>query len=260
MNAMVNWDNYEEYLILHVDRELNEVQNAELMKFIKLHPEVAEELAAFQSTRLFPDNYQVFTGKEQLLRKEPTRVIALNKWWMYGAAAGIIAIIMFNLFKQPATNTVNQIPIASNKTTVKPANQAKKTEDIIPATKSIQQSKNINLVHSTPINPLPENKIIREELSKVSQLAVKKIQVETVMPELQSTSDFPVLEEIESQPERRNGFLAILPVSENQKEGLETIKNAYNNKIENAKSITENLKNTELSVKVGNKELFVINF
>lgn len=52
---MINLDNYEEYLLLYVDGELNEQDMKEVDAFVNNHPDLKAELEILLSTRLTPD-------------------------------------------------------------------------------------------------------------------------------------------------------------------------------------------------------------
>ena len=95
--TMVNWENYEEQIMLYVDGELTGEQQQALFDFLELHPELKAELKMYQTTTSVPDPAQVFEGKELLLRPVSERkVISLRQWWTYGAAAGIKSCRLFH--------------------------------------------------------------------------------------------------------------------------------------------------------------------
>ena len=82
--------NYQEWLVLYIDNELNANQRKEVDKFITNNPSIQEELALFQHTKLLPEQI-VFTGKESLYRKEE-KVRALPVRWWRAAAAAVLLI------------------------------------------------------------------------------------------------------------------------------------------------------------------------
>jgi hypothetical protein len=89
---MVTIENWEEYAILRADGELDAAGLEALENFLAAHPEPAEEAQLYDSIRLAPDEAVVFTGKENLLKPEP-RIIALDRRWMWAAAAGLALLI-----------------------------------------------------------------------------------------------------------------------------------------------------------------------
>jgi len=52
---MVNLENYEEYMMMYADGELNEAETKALMDFVDANPELAKELEAYSATKLVPD-------------------------------------------------------------------------------------------------------------------------------------------------------------------------------------------------------------
>ena len=51
---MISLENYEEYMILHADGELQPAEEQELMAFLDAHPELKAEMTAYDLTRLSP--------------------------------------------------------------------------------------------------------------------------------------------------------------------------------------------------------------
>ncbi len=96
----VSLTNYEEWLVLYIDNELNTDQRKEVEKFIAANPPVREELALLQRSKLQPEQI-LFAGKESLYRKEekvrslPVRWLRLrqafsDRRWRVAAAAVLL--------------------------------------------------------------------------------------------------------------------------------------------------------------------------
>ncbi len=66
----INRHNYETYFLLWVDGELSGQEEEMVERFITKHPDLAEELAALQETKLPLDESIVFANKESLLKVE----------------------------------------------------------------------------------------------------------------------------------------------------------------------------------------------
>jgi hypothetical protein len=75
----INLHNYEHYFLLWVDGELSSDEMVVVERFIADHPELAEELALLQDTKLAPDEHIIFTGKDQLF-KQPYHEITLSNY------------------------------------------------------------------------------------------------------------------------------------------------------------------------------------
>ena len=81
---MVNLENYEEYMMMYADGELNEAETKALMDFVAANPELAKELEAYSATKLVPDTTMVYANKDQLMKAPPEggRTIGRRTWWM----------------------------------------------------------------------------------------------------------------------------------------------------------------------------------
>ena len=86
----INRNNYEEYFLLYVDRELNGDEQKMVEEFVKLHPDLEKELSALQQTISLPP-VMIFEGKGKLYREETERRI-LPAYWMRIAVALVIIL------------------------------------------------------------------------------------------------------------------------------------------------------------------------
>jgi len=87
-NSFINMNNYEEWLVLYVDDELNDEEREAVEKFAANYPKVREELILFRQTKLQQEAV-TFNDKESLYRNEKVRVISVQ-WWKVAAAAILI--------------------------------------------------------------------------------------------------------------------------------------------------------------------------
>lgn len=67
--VMINRHNYEEFFLLYVDKELNEVQCAEVEKFVQQNPDLGKELDMLKQSILTNDDVR-FEAKDILYKKE----------------------------------------------------------------------------------------------------------------------------------------------------------------------------------------------
>lgn len=120
----ISLSNYEEWLVLYTDNELNTAQRKAVEQFAAANLSVKEELAQMMRAKLQPEAI-VFPYKESLYRKEERRVVPF-RWWRVAAAAVIIALGVTSVFvlnKKPAE--VNKGEVAkTNPGTEKQNNQA----------------------------------------------------------------------------------------------------------------------------------------
>jgi hypothetical protein len=64
----INRDNYEEFFILYMDKELSVEQHREVELFVDENPDLRAELDLLMQSQLSPDASVVFNGKESLLK------------------------------------------------------------------------------------------------------------------------------------------------------------------------------------------------
>jgi hypothetical protein len=270
---MVTWENYEEYLLLHVDGELNDAEQRALLGFIALHPEVEDELKTYQSAVLTSDAAVVYERKEALLKPVPAaKTIVLGQWWRYGVAAGVVLIVsVFALRWMSANNggEVKTIPVATvslpeSKTTPNTVKQAATTDAVQPLP---------SISHARKSTSIARNSVHSSTDPVAKEVAPEKMELETINPitneiagevtpapvELLPVAVNKAMTEPSAAQEKSDAkLLAWLP--EEKREGLELLKENVDQKMGKANQIRENIKDTQLALKFGNRELVVINF
>jgi len=106
--SLINLNNYEQWVIMYVDDELNAEERASVEKFASAHQHVQQELLLFQQTRLQPEEI-VFPNKSSLYKRERTvRVISIQ-WWKVAVAAVLVisaGISLYSIFNKQ-TNKAN---------------------------------------------------------------------------------------------------------------------------------------------------------
>ncbi|OYZ01917.1 MAG: hypothetical protein B7Y37_04795 [Sphingobacteriia bacterium 28-36-52] len=75
----INQHNYETYFLLWVDGELSPEEKVAVECFMLEHPDLVDELALLQDTKLVPEEQIIFNGKDQLL-KQSTNDITLSNY------------------------------------------------------------------------------------------------------------------------------------------------------------------------------------
>ncbi|MCW3106551.1 MAG: hypothetical protein JWQ09_1057 [Segetibacter sp.] len=119
----ITLQNYEEFFLLSVDKELTEQEGLEVEKFVLKHPELQNEYTLLEQARLEPESI-LFAGKEKLYRKEEKerRVIFIN-WMRISAAAAIMGIATITWFFSQNNNqrSARNNPIAVTNKIVKPS-------------------------------------------------------------------------------------------------------------------------------------------
>ncbi len=137
-NSFINLNNYEEWLVLYVDNELNKEEKTTVEKFAGEHPHVQQELALFQQTKLQPEEELKFANKSSLYRREEKVRIISIAWWRATAAAILIiaaGITMYSiLYKKSTSGTV----ITNNELTKTKKNQGPNTVKPLPTNQQLQ--------------------------------------------------------------------------------------------------------------------------
>ena len=88
-NSFINLSNYEQWLIMYVDDELNAEEKLAVERFALTHQHVQQELELFQQTSCEAEEI-VFPNKEILYRREKTVRVISMQWWRVAVAAVLI--------------------------------------------------------------------------------------------------------------------------------------------------------------------------
>jgi len=291
---MVNLENYEEYMMMYADGELNEAETKALMDFVAANPELAKELEAYTATKLVPDTTMVYANKDQLMKAPPAggRTIGMRTWWAYAAAAAVL-LFAVTIFRQGGDATdspvvANNTPAATQPVSTPPT-QTPVIED------KTEKDSNTEELHSNPVSPVThenniannnsnkqkaerkKSKAIIEEQPKEEIRIAKEekkapapqqpsykpeneprqqvIAQQTEKPSKVEEANEPT-EELNNQPQKqRRRLIDLLPISKNKKEGASMIASAVTKRVE---GVTNNLKDTDVTFKIGNKEIFVV--
>lgn len=286
---MVNLENYEEYMMMYADGELNEAETKALMDFVAANPELAKELEAYSATKLVPDTTMVYANKDQLMKAPPAggRTIGMRTWWMYAAAAAVL-LFAVTIFRQGG-DTPDSPAVASNTPASTQPDSTQPTQTPVIENKTKKDS-NTEELHSNPVGPVNhENNIANAKSKKkkvktvVEEQPKEEIRIakeEKTLPAPQQPSYKPEnepvqqviaqqtekpnkveeanepTEELNNQPQKqRRRLLDMLPISKNKREGASMIASAVTKRVEN---VTDNLKDTDIKFKIGNKEIFVV--
>ena len=263
--AMVNMDNYEEYMMLYADKELNEAEEKALLAFVAKHPELGTELKAYTATQLQPDNAIVFGEKDTLLKKPAKRIALLYNWKFYATAA--CALLLFGTFFFQTDNTTTpHTPIAQKTETIAPVTPVEDTP--------VEQTQK-KLYSKQPV------KTIAMETEKAKPVSQPKEKFEEVVPHqqeelmvlntLEGISDFevrsqpitisevavPNFEKPVVEPMTDSKLVVSTPLNGASK-GWKQIENIVNDKLVAAKQVKEKIEDTEVRFLIGKKELFTV--
>ena len=296
---MVNMENYEEYMMMEADGELNAEEQQALYAFLGEHPELMKELNAFKAAHLQADEELTYQFKDQLLKEDHTtgrnkpNIIPFSprSWMTYGALAAGLALLVITIIKrQPNETASNLAAVQSNTKTIKDTQVSK--------TNAVPQE-----LHSTPKNPIayeapkernikqspvkkttttvapapqpvinPNNIAAQKQEPKMPQQQPVINKVKDITPEIKPTNPEPqktianaakeenksIAPTIENEEKENKPLLAYLPMKVGQKEALGDLADAMEAKIEKVKNLKSQLKDSDISFKIGRRELFVV--
>jgi len=101
-HSFMNLNNYEPWLIMHVDGELSSEEKLAVEKFASAHEHVQQELELFQQTKLQPEEV-LFPNKEILYKRERTVRVVSMQWWKIAVAALLViaaGITLYSIFNK----------------------------------------------------------------------------------------------------------------------------------------------------------------
>lgn len=283
---MITWENYEEYIMMHADGELQPAEEQELMEFLHANPELQGELATYEMIKLTPDTTLVFEDKKTLLkREEPKRIIAFPHWQRYAAAAGIAAIMIVSFFKlhdgdktgtelvkvdtahavinAPATNTpiLQQAVAAAPQATITVA-PAPEHKEAIAAQQHVKKTINRQQPKAAMHDNITEPALAKKNTNtpeSVNKLATADMQ------ELPYTADATAALELKpvagyaipTGNEAASSFIDRLPIEDTKKNGLENVATALNNTYDKLKELKEGINDKTLTVKIEKRRLLL---
>lgn len=277
---MVTLENYEEYMLLDADGELDAGGQEALSKFLKLHPALKQEHELYLATRLMPDAAIVYTDKQALVKSEPEkRVIPMRGWWAVSAAACIAVLVYLSV-----ANSTEPVQHLAANTTQSPTPRVVQRQQI-PAQPSVDTS--FHSSHVGPITgveqdaakPLPSNKAMaiskNEEIAKTGngnenkmEEAIEdkplKIAVITSTPfamlayELPQPAIAAAVAVPEPSMDKRGKMNKM--IDDDMPNGIKELEYALAEKIKDVKSIRNRVKDTDVSIRLGNKELLTLKF
>lgn len=277
---MVTLENYEEYMLLDADGELDAGGQQALGKFLKMHPALKQEHELYMATRLVPDAAIVYADKPTLMKPEQEkRVIPMRAWWAVSAAACIAVLVYLSV-----ANSDEPVPHLVANNTPRPTPPVVQQQQI-PAQPSVDNS-----FHSSPVGPitgveqdaakpLPSKKAMaisrNEEIAKtdngnennieeVIEDKPLKIAVITSKPFAMLEYELPqpaiaatvVVPEPPVDKQAKRGKM----IDDDMPNGIKELEYALAEKVKDVKSIRNRVKDTDVSIRLGNKELLTLKF
>lgn len=280
----VTIENWEEYAILHADGELDAAGQAALETFLSAHPELADEARLYDAIRLEPDETVVFAGKESLLKPEP-RVIRIDtRRVVWAVAAGVALLIGATVLLRngetgtgasggavasrvklnTATSTASApqpaVPVAEKVSgqAVAASTQssvAKRTSSRTPVAHlpAIVLPQHTNTSETTPTDAVTPLSTADSRLLAVdfSGRRIKEVSNAELSADATPASDV--------QKESRS-LLARLTPDSDRLQIVDDLRATASERITALRSTREKLRNADVTVSVGNRDLFTLHF
>jgi anti-sigma factor RsiW len=286
---MITLDNYEEYLVMHADGELQPHEEDALQVFLNEHPHLREELQAYGLARLVPDTEVVYANKEALLKPLPAKRIAMAPFWRtLSMAAGLAAIIVIAAVALHDGGNNTKVPVATTAVS-NTAQPVTTTDTVVPqsvaGTTSNAADSGAAATISTPVIsqqpkherhatvalvvPPASNKqaqaIVKQEaapamnarvyLSPVAASEFKKLPVDAA--HFNNVGNAPDDGFIASAPARRQTWIDRLPIEDEKKEHLNAIALAVTTGIDKASAFESSISDKKLTIKVEKRKLIL---
>ena len=287
-------DNYEEYLAMYADGELQQPEVAALEDFIAENPHLKGEMELYAQARLTPDATEVFAGKEKLL-KEETRILPIPLVWRITAIAAAVACVMF--FAVVVTHDDNKsIPVTeiahhsgpvpapgleSNTNSIAPLpDSTRKPVVVVDGTNTAQQTatpvlrpQHQSKQHATAQRPIPVLNVKRQDEETATALKVVPLELNRLKPNSEIT--MPVAAEAQPLPgpttlatieaddvtveTHEASWFDKLPIGDNKKEKIKMVASALSTGKEEVHTIKENIREKSLTIKFQQKK-FILSF
>lgn len=281
---MVNLENYEEYMLLEADGELNEAEKKALYAFLEERPELKKELEAYRAAHLAPDMALRYDDKEGLLRKSnKTGIIRLDRRWIYAMAAAVLVFLFIGIYnsdketsKQVITKTEKAVPKPgkniTNDSPAIPVSPGEKTLHSQPVNPIVYQKKKQQPAPAESLKPASGRRVLPVKQAESEHIAkavpekpvtnpVKpvskpdnKVNTETVAQQAPNTDTLAT----EEQTGETRNLLAWEELKEERLRGVNDFSETITDKLEQVRAFKNKIKDSEIAFKIGKKELFVV--
>lgn len=287
---MITMENYEEYMVMHADGELQPHEEQALQAFLSEHPQLQGEMDIYSSIRLQPDHTQMYEHKKSLLKPEG-KAITFPAYRTWAMAAGVAAILVIGavvaLRDGGSNSTTNQVASATpthteHTQTVQPMPAATSTAT---ATQNAEVAVTEHNTAATPVTTVKHattntvnnsnatvkqqvkysnnNDVLvattrpRQELQNVQTAGMQQLPVATAQPAalpLAATQDLAIT----TTPEQSENWFDKLPLDEEKKKNINTVASAVANGCEKISAFKKSsLDKIGFSMRVEKKKLIV---
>jgi hypothetical protein len=253
---MVTTENYEEYMMLDADGELDSVGRQALQAFIAANPALKAEYATWQSLKLQPEPSLTFPGKEALLKRERKGLVLIWKSYTLAAAAAMAAaaILIPALWKSGNEHVriVHTFPL---KTGTEPpmADQSRKpAASLIDEAQDDQSRTRDQAAQSVAsVRQSDQPRRVAESIAALDIVSQElAVQAPVIAPQ-------PVIQEAAlvvgpEEPQRQTAGLPRIQFAQENRQAFDLLKKALEERVEQASSVAKSVKETAFVIKLGN--------
>lgn len=252
---MVTKENYEEYMMLAADGELDDAGKEALSAFIAANPALESELAAWKALKMEPDERLVYTGKETLIRKEKKAIIlAWNPRSIAVAAAVVGLLFMIPVIWRTSQREpiVTQRILPQNHPVAMPVRIHDSSSQAVVASIDDPVKRN-HVIHSnkgTRHAQVAPQSFVRDSFIVLHAVSVTALttQISENAPQMQQQ---PVTIEAVTAPKHHESGLPRIVLADENKPAINLLKRALDERVAQAGSAAKAIKETALVVRIG---------
>lgn len=271
----LNSENIEMYIMMLVDEELSDAEATEVLEFLKQHPEYEATYIAFQEVKI--DRTPLVYGdvsallKDEAIGVKPRNTRAFINWKMWGSVAAVFiaGIIGFTFWQQsedapsvivkqvgPAIvipDTIVQI-VAKDTLIAEPVTQKATYAQTVVKRKEQQQNDSPSIAKDKEKQSVIPHEVVVPNPDKLTREAPIIVQQEEPLnvPKDEIIEELP---EVIPPKENRNHRFAKVNTQIENYPIIEGVNNALGDKVDLAKNIAKEVKNTKFQLRIGSKTI-----
>lgn len=257
---MVTIDNYEEYLMMAADGELDAAGEAQLKAFLQQHPDLAAEAESWTSLRLQPDTAVVYEEKESLLRHQPKK-IALG-WRIPLAAAASVALALVLLTRGSHQDVPRFAHTWSEKKAAPVAAVVPDTSPLVASASTVVSPKHKGPHRQLKVQDESHPSVrAQEELVALNAspmpINVSASQQPAMSPEQEPLPISPITASINLPEASEEPKKPIIHIATANAPALELIKEGVDARVSQISNAVKSIRETSLAVRIGNRNHYL---
>lgn len=253
MKAMITRDNYEEYLMLEADGELDAAGQQALQDFMETHPELEAERGQWHAVKLQPDPALRFPDQERLLKPAFTVRKRIIPFTLSAAAAVLLFALLIPQFFKKDPEPIQMARTSQPKQPVNPitTNPVTTNPKVINQPQVIAfESTNQKIIKSHPVAASQEMEARKPE--HIAPLYATANDAELKVAS-EPNQELPAIQEIHSvafnviaEPSQKGSAVNLAPANQ---AAIQLLKDAMNERIGQVKTVAKNIQETALEIR-----------